>query len=174
MFPVLIPPLRERRDDLPLLLAHFLGFFNDRHGRSVAGFSHPATKLLLAYDYPGNIRELQNLVERGVVYADDHGQIDVHHLFTGNERLPESALGLSDEGYVRSMSGSRVNIVEKPGSRTSDSLTDLRRIELEIYASAVANAGGNLSAAARALGVTRAKLEYRLKQSEVADARDLS
>ncbi|WP_244571369.1 sigma 54-interacting transcriptional regulator [Mesorhizobium carmichaelinearum] len=80
VFPITIPPLRERRDDIPLLMAHFLRLYCQRHGRTLSGFTRRATDVLLKYDYPGNIRELQNLIERGVVYADDGGQIDMVHL----------------------------------------------------------------------------------------------
>ncbi|MCK1733818.1 sigma-54-dependent Fis family transcriptional regulator [Bradyrhizobium sp. 138] len=59
VFPIAIPPLRERRDDIPLLMAHFLGIYCTRHGRQLMGFSRCATEALLKYDYPGNIPQLR-------------------------------------------------------------------------------------------------------------------
>ena len=99
VFPILIPPLRERRDDIPLLMAHFLEFYSQRHARKLKGFTRRATDALLKYDYPGNIRELQNLIERGVVYADDGGQIDVVHLFVA-ELIPPFTISLAADGRL--------------------------------------------------------------------------
>jgi two-component system response regulator HydG len=62
VFPITIPALRERRDDVPLLMAHFLKLYSQRHGRTPVGFTSRATDALLKYDYPGNVRELQNLI----------------------------------------------------------------------------------------------------------------
>ena len=68
--------LRERRDDIPLLMEHFLALYSLRHGRRLTGFTRRAVEALLNYNYPGNIRELQNLIERGVIYADEGGAIE--------------------------------------------------------------------------------------------------
>jgi DNA-binding NtrC family response regulator len=67
VIPIEVPPLRERRDDVPLLLRHFLETMNAEKGRAVKGFSQAALERLLAHDWPGNVRELENLVERLVI-----------------------------------------------------------------------------------------------------------
>jgi len=67
VIPIEVPPLRERREDVPLLLRHFLDVQNKAKGRSVTGFSAEAVERLVAYDWPGNVRELENLVERLVI-----------------------------------------------------------------------------------------------------------
>ncbi len=64
-----IPPLRERKEDIPLLVAHFLAKYNKESNRQVKGFSEEAKRLLLAYDWPGNVRELENVVERAIIMA---------------------------------------------------------------------------------------------------------
>jgi DNA-binding NtrC family response regulator len=64
-----LPPLRERRDDIPMLMEHFLKRSNQENGRQVRGFSDAARKLLLNHEWPGNVRELQNVIERAVVLA---------------------------------------------------------------------------------------------------------
>ncbi len=92
VFPIQIPPLRERRDDIPLLVDHFLRLFRERHRRNVIGLTRRAMDALLAYAFPGNIRELQNLIERGVIFADPGGFIDLQHMFTANEPCPVCSL----------------------------------------------------------------------------------
>jgi two-component system response regulator HydG len=64
-----VPPLRERRDDIPLLAEHFLRFFGERNARHLAGFARPAAEALVRYDWPGNVRELENTIERAVVLS---------------------------------------------------------------------------------------------------------
>jgi two-component system response regulator HydG len=164
VFPIAIPPLRERRDDIPLLMAHFLRLYCERHGRSLNGFTRRATDALLKYDYPGNIRELQNLIERGVVYADNGGQIDMIHLFSGSELLPPFSVGLDSEGRLGTK---RFGEADAAGAAAPSGMPDhaprqFADVERESYDRALQAAGGNVSEAARLLGVTRAKLDYRL------------
>jgi DNA-binding NtrC family response regulator len=162
VFPIVIPPLRDRRDDIPLLAAHFLKLFRERHRRDVAGFTRRAMDALLGYDFPGNIRELQNLVERGVIFGESGSLIDIQHLFTGFEKLPSLSLKLTGEG--------RIGMAPPDGTgmgaerRMITAPEALKRAEAELYRSALEAAGGNVSAAARQLGLTRAKLEYRLNK----------
>ncbi|KQS61307.1 Fis family transcriptional regulator [Rhizobium sp. Leaf371] len=162
VFPIVIPPLRDRRDDIPLLAAHFLKLFRERHRRDVAGFTRRAMDALLAYDFPGNIRELQNLVERGVIFSGSGSLIDWQHMFTGFETLPSLALKLTEGGRITATSPS-----SERGEGAGHPMTTadaLRQAEAELYRSALAAAGGNISAAARQLRITRAKLEYRLRK----------
>ena len=80
-----LPPLRERREDIPLLIRHFLRQFSGMHGRRVSRFSVAAGRLLLQHNYPGNIRELENIVEHAVALCDDDMASDEH--------LPQYLLG---------------------------------------------------------------------------------
>ncbi len=75
VFPITLPPLRERSEDLPTLLHHFLAESSERYDKAIKGFAPTAMRLLLAYDYPGNVRELRNLVERAVLLAEEGGFI---------------------------------------------------------------------------------------------------
>ena len=160
VFPVQIPPLRERRDDIPLLAQHFLQLFKQRHRLNVAGFTRQAMDALLAYDYPGNIRELQNMVERGVVYAGEGALIDISHIFTGAEHSPRFGLQLTPDGKVESAGRARAAAV-KGGLSNAE---DLKQAEIKLYREALEAAGGNISRAARMLGMSRPQLEYRLKR----------
>ena len=71
VFPIFVPPLRERKADIPLLVTHFIEKHDERHGRSVKGVSEETMKALMSYDWPGNVRELENYIECAVVACDE-------------------------------------------------------------------------------------------------------
>jgi DNA-binding NtrC family response regulator len=71
VFPVQLPPLRERRDDIPALVAHFVEIYSRRIGKDIQRIPEEVMSALCAYAWPGNIRELQNLIERAVILSDD-------------------------------------------------------------------------------------------------------
>jgi len=74
-----LPPLRERQDDIPLLVDYFVGFFNDAKGKMIAGVAPAAMRALMSYAFPGNVRELQNVIEHAFVLCDG-GLIEYDHL----------------------------------------------------------------------------------------------
>ena len=82
-----LPPLRERREDMPLLCAHFLKEFNQRHGKHVTGIAEPVRKLMAAYDWPGNVRELRNVIESMVV-QDRDGMLNLDDMQEGDSLSP--------------------------------------------------------------------------------------
>src|SRR5690606_15075163 len=92
VFPVRVPPLRERREDIPIFMSHFLRKFSERDGKAIFGFTGRAVNAMLSYNWPGNVRELENLIERGVILAPDEGSIDIVHLFIGGEEVDEQLL----------------------------------------------------------------------------------
>ena len=167
VFPVLIPPLRERRDDIPLLMAHFLEFYSHRHARKLRGFTRRATNALLKYNYPGNIRELQNLIERGVVYADDGGKVDVVHLFVGSEPLPPFTVSLAADGRLsREPLDQRVSDASKTREHQNSvpSCAPFEETERAAYLSALDQSAGSIAGAARLLKISRPQLEYQLRR----------
>jgi len=80
VFPIDLPPLRDRKEDLPALIQHFMGEFSDQYGKQTNGLSPAAVDCLLQYDYPGNIRELRNIVERAVLMCESGASILPEHL----------------------------------------------------------------------------------------------
>jgi sigma-54 dependent transcriptional regulator len=80
VFPIKLPPLRDRKEDLPSLIQHFMGEFSDQYGKQTNGFSPAAVDCLLQYRYPGNIRELRNIVERAVLMCESGASILPEHL----------------------------------------------------------------------------------------------
>ncbi|SDP36140.1 regulatory protein, Fis family [Rhodoferax sp. OV413] len=171
VFPIHLPPLRERRDDIPLLMNHFLNHYRRKHACNVRGYSQAAVRTLLNYDFPGNIRELQNLVERAVIMADVGGLIDVHHLFTSGETLSPDVMTLrlqegSDTLNLAATTAQAAATVAVP-SRSSPSPLSLEQTEQAMLQRAIAASQGNLSAAARLLNTSRAKLAYRAKKHKL-------
>ena len=163
VFPIHLPPLRERRDDVPLLMNHFLQREARRHGRQVAGFTPRAVRALLQYAFPGNIRELQNLVERGVISAEDGSAIDVPHMFRREQLSEETLLAIGAHGGL-TVQPTQVapDLLALLEQRLGSGTLSLAEVERQLLEQAVAQARGNLAAAARRLGLTRAQLAYRL------------
>lgn len=154
VLPIHIPPLRERRDDLPELIEHFLQMHVTRHKKPVDRLTGAVYDMLLRYDYPGNMRELSNLIERGVIYAEPGGMIDITHVFSVIETAPQVVRRVQRDGPIDRPK----TIAEVHGERT------LEDMEIEAVRTALIEADWNVSAAARKLGLTRAKLDYRMKK----------
>jgi len=146
VFQIEIPPLRQRREDIPLLAGFFLDRFSEKMKKAIQAFSEEAQFLLMHYSYPGNVRELENAIQRAVALAED----DVIH----PEDLPP-----------------RMREVEKPqivGPTSSTDIPDgltLAEVEALYIRRAVDQMGGNLSRAAKALGISRSTLWRKLKKA---------
>lgn len=172
VFPIRIPPLRERRDDIALLVSHFINKFSAAHGKRVSGFTHRAIAALLGYDYPGNVRELENLIERGIIMAPEDKAIDRHHLFQAEEAPAGALLAMDRRGAMKPLS--QLDDIEPPDEdavqdlvgRALDLAMPLKALELGAMKEAVKRADGNLSHAARLLGMSRAQLAYRLERDK--------
>jgi transcriptional regulator with GAF, ATPase, and Fis domain len=154
VFPLRVPALRERREDVPLLAAHFLERYTREFGREIAGFTQPALELLRAYDWPGNVRELENEVQRAVIQADGETYITPELLSarvrTNDAKTPEQPPAALD-----------------PIEDTDDASGTLRemmdRVEKRILARTLSAHGNNKTSAAKALGITREGLHKKLK-----------
>ncbi len=166
VFPIRIPPLRERRDDIPLLMNHFLLKYSQRHGRRVTGFTGRAISAMLEYAYPGNIRELENMVERAVILAPDDSALDIPHLFTQGEQYESAIMGLSQQGTLTDTA--RLQSEAAPLDALVDTFIDagldLDTVRDQMILRAVDRADGNLSRAARELNMTRTQVAYRYEK----------
>jgi len=160
-FPVQIAPLRERRADILPLVELFLAAAQLRHGKSISGLSDMAANLLVAHSWPGNVRQLENVVERAVVLAEDGGEIGVDHLLVPEQPGAADA-GLDDEGRV-SLGATDIDPIEALLHVDGG----IERVERLLIEKALARTGGNVSAAARLLGLTRPQLDYRLKAKAI-------
>ena len=140
---LLVPPLRDRREDIPILAAHFLDRFAARYGRAAPEVGADVAAALLRYDWPGNVRELENVVERLVVMT--RGTVDVADL------------------PARVVSSSREQVGSLPEGEV-DLPRFMDEIERELVERALTRAHGNRSQAARTLGITREGLRYKLQK----------
>ena len=146
-----VPPLRERKEDIPLLIDHFLGHITDRQGKGTMSVTPDALKYLMSYSYPGNVRELENIVERGIAMATGD-TIDVD-LFPSEIAQVDPAPPVSAETMSE-------------GVQLDDLLG---RYERGLIEAALDRAGGNRTKAADLLGVSFRSLRYRLKKYGMAE-----
>jgi two-component system, NtrC family, response regulator HydG len=140
------PPLRERREDIPLLAMHFLERFAEKNRKTVEQFSPRAMDLLIRHRWPGNVRELMNTVERAIVLARS-ACLDEDDFAALAPRRPEEEAAVCG------------------GPFTAD--VPLERVEREAIVNTLASAGGNKSEAARRLGITRKTLREKLKKYDL-------
>jgi Nif-specific regulatory protein len=137
VFPIHVPPLRERRTDIILLADHFIEKYNQRHARSIVRLSTPAIDLLMAYHWPGNVRELENAIERAVLLADG----DVIHA----RLLPPS-----------------LQMARLEDKRSGPLTAQVEALERELIIDALKANKGNRAAAARHLGITERVIGLRV------------
>src|SRR5581483_10000975 len=154
VIPVHMPPLRERKDDIPLLVQHFLErFAAGKTERKTV--SQEAMRRLMAYDWPGNVRQLENAVERAVAFTGGRAQIDVGDLATEIQQAEEpvmpSAITLPEEGV--------------------DLDRFVANIERDLIQRSLERTGGNKGAAAKLLGLKRTTLVEKLKRLEMSRSR---
>jgi len=141
VFPIYLPPLRERKDDIMLLADHFLGKFAAENNKDISRISTPAIEMLTRYHWPGNVRELENCMERAVLLCDD----DVIR----SEHLPPSLqmIKRDDAGVAK---------------RTLTAV--IENTEKELIVDALKKCSGKQRQAARELGITERILGYKIKK----------
>ena len=145
VFPITLPPLRERKDDIPELALHFLGKKDDGETAGPQGFTAHAMDALGAYKWPGNIRELENEIERAALLCGDE-RIDITHL---SER-------------IGSAGGGAANVARK--GKLKDVLA---QVEREMIITALEENDGNRTRAAEELGMSRWGLVQKIKAYEI-------
>jgi Nif-specific regulatory protein len=138
VFPIYMPPLRERKTDILLLADFFLEKYARENAKEIMRFSTPAIDMMMAYHWPGNVRELENIMERGVILAEGDA-LHPHH-------LPPT-----------------LQTAEQVGSPVSGSLKDLvETYERDLISDAMKSARGNMAQAARSLETTQRIFGYKV------------
>jgi DNA-binding NtrC family response regulator len=144
--PIYVPPLRERKEDIIDLAKHFIKHFNREFKKHVKGFSPIALKMIMQYDWPGNIRELRNVIERAMIFEEED-MIMV-------ERLPAEIIASSGKTY-----GSSPLEIKIPPEGI-----DIEEVEKELIRQALLMTKGNQSKAARLLNIGVDAMRYRMKK----------
>ena len=156
VFPIELPPLRERREDVPQLVDHCLEQYAGRAGEAVKSISPGALRLLLAHHWPGNVRELQGVIERAAMMAGG-GVIEAADLPAGLATVwPEPATGTEPAAGTEPEAGGQ------PGALAQ--VAPLAEVERRAVQRALAAADGNVTRAARALGINRTTLHRKLNK----------
>ena len=147
-----LPPLRDRREDIPLLVTHLIAAANTRHGRNVAGAAQEVVAAFAGYRWPGNIRELSNVVERMVVLKRQ-GELDVNDLPAAFQGTPAA----------------NARVVELP-AHGIDLRQAVTEFEYALIEQALTRTGGNRNAAAQLLGLNRTTLVEKLRRKPSAES----
>jgi two-component system response regulator AtoC len=163
--PVSLPPLRERRSDIPQLADFFREKYNKRLGKKITGLDPSAMAALQAHTWPGNIRELENLMERTILFADG----PVIQLAD----LPEAVRG----GDARRATPTALPAVNAPSPAEAASMKDIVRgaaaaLERDLISRALEETGGNVTQAARRLKISRKSLQNKMKEFGLRDTED--
>jgi transcriptional regulator with GAF, ATPase, and Fis domain len=155
--PIRLPPLRERREDIPLLVQHFVDKFNARLHKSVSGAEPAALDALSNHLWPGNIRELENVIERAVLFCDGTAlrlsdlPAEIQRI---EERRPDAPPSVRPQ---RTSSGLNDGLKEQVKAAMS-------RLERELIVKALEQTGGNVTHAARLLKISRKGLQLKMKE----------
>jgi len=143
VFPIYMPPLRERKTDIPLLVDYFVGKYSKANHKNICRISTPAIDMLMSYHWPGNVRELENCIERAVILSND----DVIH----GHHLPPT-----------------LQTAEATGTTSGGNFQEtLNNLEREIILDALKSSRGNQTKAARALGLTERLMGLRVKKYKI-------
>jgi two-component system response regulator AtoC len=182
--PIHLPPLRERRDDIPLLVSHFMSRFNERLKKNISGIEPDAVFRLTAYSWPGNIRELENVIERTMLFCEDP-TIRVANLpgelvgSPSSQSLPVATTPSSPSasGEARRLTPPTGVPVLPVGAEAVSSLKEAVRVETErverdLIQRALDETGGNVTQAARKLQISRKSLQTKMKELGLRDKAD--
>ncbi|MFL5300353.1 MAG: sigma-54 interaction domain-containing protein, partial [Anaeromyxobacteraceae bacterium] len=156
--PIALPPLRDRRGDIPPLVEHFIAKYNRRLGKRVTSVDEEAMQVLLAYPWPGNIRELENLMERSVLFADgpviDGASLpEALRERAGGATTPIAAVG--PLGAIAAPSGASMKEIVRQAQA---------ELERELITRALEETCGNVTHAAKRLQISRKSLQMKMKE----------
>ena len=143
VFPVTVPPLRQRAEDIPLLISHCMEKLQRGANRTLGGVSAQAMALLISYDWPGNVRELENVIQRMIVVAK--GEL------------------LDVEGLPPAIQGKAADARPAPKDLKEIARESSEIIEKKVILDALSKTGGNVTRAAKALGISRATMQNKMK-----------
>lgn len=158
VYPIYLPPLRERVEDITLLVYHFLDFLSRKNNKEVVSISPESLELLKSYSWPGNIRELENVLERAILNCP--GKV----LNVRDFDIEES---LNDNGSLIEVSDAAIPVSTPADSLNIAPVIPLKDVEKQAIVNALKVNNGNISKSARELGIGRATLHRKLKDHDI-------
>jgi formate hydrogenlyase transcriptional activator len=161
VFPIVLPPLRERRDDIPALIEHFGRIHGVRRGLQFVGVAPESLARLMHYHWPGNVRELENVIERATILSDG-----------GPLRVEDAALAAPPSAQPTATSW----VAPQTAAPAGDLRAGVRALEIQLIESALAESGGRVAGptgAARRLGIPPATLDNRIRLYRIDKSRFL-
>ncbi len=173
VFPVRIPSLRDRRNEIPGLASAIIRALSDKYRKKIARCSAQAREVLLAYDWPGNIRELENVLERAVILCPDGSEIQPAHMGDLADRCRAAQAASAAGTHPRAVTPSHTAPAQPPALETLDDWADqvierglghLSAVKDALLRAAMRRAKSNPSLAAASLGLTRSQLSYQLRK----------
>jgi DNA-binding NtrC family response regulator len=178
VFPIFVPPLRERHEDIPALATYFVGRFAAEENKPVAGLTPEAMAILDSYSWPGNVRQLENTIFRAVVLCDgdlldvvDFPQIASALGVTAHER--RAAPAMATPSHAQAAPSRTTAAYGLSGTDTAGHMRKLEDIEAEVIRMAIARYEGRMSEIARRLGIGRSTLYRKLKELGLDQGHDL-
>ena len=156
MVPIRLPALRERATDIPTLVDHFLGKFNERLKKHVTGVEPDAMDVLVSYSWPGNIRELENVVERAVLFCDGSRLAFAD--------LPPEVRGGASSTTPLPLPDTNLTTLPSEGGLKEHVKVAMSRLERELVGRALGQTNGNVTHAARLLKISRKGLQLKMKE----------
>jgi two-component system, NtrC family, response regulator AtoC len=171
--PLDIPPLRDRDEDIPLLVDHIIAKFNERLKKRVLGISEEAMRLLRVHLWPGNIRELENVLERTILFCSGD-TIEVSDLPAELRSAEASVRGRTPTGELAAATMAAAAAVAAAEGAATGSLKEMvraetSRVERELIARALDETGGNVTQAAKLLKISRKSLQMKMKEFGLRD-----
>ena len=187
--PIHLPPLRERREDIPLLVDHFITRFNERLKKQISGIEPEAIDRLVSHHWPGNIRELENVIERTILFCESSmiRTCDLPGEFGGTppQGLAPSMAAIEDRSLNAATSSGTLPVVQGPAAAASSSSVpqvgeevgslkeavraETERVERELIQRALDETAGNVTQAARKLQISRKSLQTKMKELGLRD-----
>ncbi|ROQ90212.1 sigma-54-dependent transcriptional regulator [Desulfosoma caldarium] len=156
VFPIFLPPLRERQDDIPRLAYHFLHYFCRKMSKRIEGFTEDALEALVKHPWPGNVRQLKNAVERLVIISDDKPSVDL-----------ETLLDALETRRLRTSDGVPSTWAEMKSFKKTVLREHYERVERLFLLRALQDHGGNITKAAQAVGMQRSNFSALMKRYRI-------
>lgn len=166
VLPIMIPPLRERQEDIPLLVEYFLDKYHSEYRKLTLGISKSNLKTLMEYTWPGNVRELENVIHRGIVLTEEGKSINLQSLFPICLNVKQGVFSANGVKASESMPAENLLGMEYYAEALLESDFEFEKFEGILISKAMDKCQWNITKAASLLGLSKPALSYRIKKHD--------